>query len=115
VELLDRVHQASVHFVASLENRPRAVVEEVVLRVAEEALHNALRHSGASLVEVTLGNTGDRIICEVKDNGVGIDPTGQLGLGLASMRERAARVKGTLEVTSTQASGTTVRLVVPGG
>ncbi|WP_203910407.1 GAF domain-containing sensor histidine kinase [Rhizocola hellebori] len=115
VELLDRVHAASVHFVSSLQNRLPAKVEEAVLRVAEEALHNALRHSGATIIEVSLGNTGDRVICEVKDNGAGIDPAGQQGLGLASMRERAARVKGTLGVVSTAAAGTTVTLVVPGG
>jgi signal transduction histidine kinase len=114
VELLDRVHAASVHFVSSLQSRLPAKVEEVVLRVAEEALHNALRHSGASIIEVSLGNTADRVLCQVKDNGTGIDPAGQQGLGLASMRERAARVNGTLTLTSTPASGTTVSLVVPG-
>jgi signal transduction histidine kinase len=114
VELLDRVHEASIRFVSSLRRRLPAKVEEMVLRVAEEALHNAVRHSGASAIEVSLGSTGDRIICEVKDNGDGIDPAGQQGLGLASMRERAARIKGTLSVTSTPASGTTVTLVVPG-
>ncbi|HCT79500.1 MAG TPA: diguanylate cyclase [Micromonosporaceae bacterium] len=115
VELLDRVHDASVHFVSSLQSRPPAKVEEVVLRVAEEALHNALRHSGAANIEVSLGNTGDRLICEIKDDGAGIGPAVGRGMGLASMRERAARVKGTLSVTSEPGKGTTVTLVVPRG
>lgn len=123
VALLDRVHDATVEFTAASSVRLTPQVEETVLRVAEEALHNALRHAAATHVTVTLstntaGGAGS-VVCEVVDDGVGFDPATPEGsgarLGLASMRERARRAHGTLTVTSRPGAGTTVRLVVPGG
>lgn len=113
VELLDRVHSAQVEFVSSLEARLPSKVEEVVLRVAEEALHNALRHADASRVRVSLIQSRSSIVCEISDDGSGIDPQLERGLGLASMRERAGRVGGTLSVESQQDKGTTITLAVP--
>jgi signal transduction histidine kinase len=95
--------------------------EETLLRVAEEALHNALRHAGASAVRVSLAVAADRTVTlTVTDDGVGFDVdtpprAAARRLGLASMRERARAAGGTLGVTSTPGGGTTVRLAVPGG
>ncbi len=113
VELLDRVHSAKVEFVSSLEGRLPSKVEEVILRVAEEALHNALRHAYASHVRVSLVQSRSAVVCEISDDGAGIDPALQRGLGIASMRERAARVGGTLSLASQQGQGTIVTLAVP--
>ena len=89
-------------------------VQAAAFRVAQEALHNALRHSGASVVSVTLSRTRSRVILEVADDGTGFDPgLASGGLGLASMRERAAAVGGVLRVTSAPGAGTRVRLAVP--
>jgi signal transduction histidine kinase len=120
VQLLDRVHEAHVTFASSLPpRRLPAAVEEVVLRVAEEALHNALRHANAATVTVTLsplGKTG--VQCSVADDGVGFDvPAADAAsrrLGLSSMRERARKVRGSLAVRSKPGEGTTVTLEVPG-
>lgn len=90
-------------------------VAAAVFRVAQEALHNALRHSGASEISVTLSRTRRRVVLEVADDGTGFDPTlAPGGLGLASMRERAAAVGGVLRVSSAPGTGTLVRLAVPG-
>jgi signal transduction histidine kinase len=79
---------------------------DVVYRIAQEALSNALRHSGARNVAVRITDHS----LEVADDGTGV--VGEnTGLGLASMRERAASAGGTLTVES--GSGTTVRLVLP--
>ncbi len=94
--------------------------EQVVLRVAQEALHNALRHSAAELIEVSLAvvpkaaNCGARLT--VRDDGVGFDPeVAKRGLGLVSMRERADSVGGALTVRTEPGQGTVIELEVPGG
>jgi signal transduction histidine kinase len=90
---------------------PRA--ETALYRVAQEALHNALRHAGASEVTVSLAKTGRRVVLAVCDDGRGFAPeTPSGGLGLASMRERAAAAGGTLTITSGE-RGTEVRMAVP--
>ncbi len=89
-----------------------------VLRVAQEALHNALRHAGAGLVEVALRRADGRLRLEVADDGTGFDPADPAlrttRLGLTSMEERAGRLGGTLDIASGP-GGTTVRLEVGGG
>jgi signal transduction histidine kinase len=88
--------------------------ETVIYRVAQEAIGNALRHSGGQGVTVTLAGRQGRVVLEVRDDGNGFDlSTTQSGLGLASMRERAASAGGRLTVTSSPGTGTVVRLSVP--
>ncbi len=92
--------------------------QQVVLRVAQEALHNALRHAGASRVRVTLAGNEAGARLEVADDGTGFDPAAALragGLGLRSMRDRACSVRGRAVVESAPGGGTVVRLEVPGG
>jgi signal transduction histidine kinase len=85
--------------------------EAAVYRVAQEALHNALRHSGAAAICVSLFARRRRVILEVADRGQGfVAEAASGGLGLASMRERAASVSGTLTVRSAPGKGTLVRL-----
>ena len=85
-----------------------------VYRVAQEALHNALRHSGAPVVCVSLSARRRRVVLEVTDRGRGFTPgAAPGGLGLASMRERAASAGGTLTVRSAPGEGTLVRLELP--
>jgi len=88
-----------------------------VLRIAQEALGNALRHAEAERIEVRLENGGGALVLSVADDGVGFDPEGPevrgQRLGLTSMAERATELGGTLRVTSTPGRGTTVRLEVP--
>jgi len=91
--------------------QPRA--EAALYRVAQEALHNALRHSGAGTVGVRLTRTARRVTLDVEDGGHGFAPAAPSGgVGLASMRERAASVGGTLTIKSGN-TGTLVRLTVP--
>ena len=91
-----------------------------VLRIAQEALHNALRHADADQITVTLSDPGGgRLALEVADDGVGFDPAdGALRarrLGLTSMAERAERIGGRLDVHSAPGEGTTVRLELGDG
>jgi signal transduction histidine kinase len=116
-ELLDRVHRARVRFVGAAVPRLSPAREEAAYRIAQEALHNALRHGSPSLIEVRLIARGGSVRLEVDDDGQGFDPATPAGatgrLGLSSMRERARSAGGSLELTSTPGGGTTVRLTVP--
>jgi len=88
----------------------------VVYRVAQEALSNAARHSGAGSVEVRL-RRAERggVELEVADDGRGFAfDEAERGLGIAGMRERALLIGGELTIESRPQHGTTVRLSVPG-
>ena len=88
----------------------------VVYRVAQEALANATRHSGAGEVEARLRRREDGgVELTVADDGRGFAfDEAEGGLGIAGMRERALLVGGELTIESRPGRGTTVRLVVPG-
>ena len=89
-------------------------VQLVVYRVAQEALSNAARHSGAENVEVRLARDGDRVELVVTDDGSGFTfDQAARGLGIAGMRERALLVGGEVDVESRPGVGTRVRLRVP--
>jgi two-component system, NarL family, sensor histidine kinase UhpB len=89
-------------------------VQLVVYRVAQEALTNAARHSGAERVEVSLRQSGGGVELEVADDGRGFAfEQSESGLGIGGMRERALLVGGELTIESRPGDGTTVRLSVP--
>ncbi|MER5867930.1 GAF domain-containing sensor histidine kinase [Kitasatospora sp. NPDC002040] len=118
-QVLDRAHTAEVRFSSDGVRTLPPGQEAAVLRVAQEALHNALRHSGAALVEVTLtGTPGRGARLRVHDDGHGFDPEAVRRegrhLGLVSMRDRAAAVGGTLSLESAPGRGTAIELEVPG-
>ncbi|MFF6784110.1 GAF domain-containing protein [Streptomyces sp. NPDC012510] len=119
VQVLDRAHGAHVTFSGRGARALPAAQEEAMLRVAQEALHNALRHSGAEHVDVTLDRRGGGAVLRVTDDGDGFDPRAvrRAGrhLGLVSMRDRASGVGGRLTVESAPGKGTTIEMEVPGG
>jgi signal transduction histidine kinase len=84
-----------------------------LLCVIQEALTNARRHSGAKSVVVSVGMEGRDLGAEVSDDGLGFRPSMATGVGLSSMRERAAAIGGRLEIESTVGQGTRVRIRIP--
>jgi two-component system sensor histidine kinase UhpB len=88
-------------------------VQLVVYRVAQEALSNAVRHSGAGRIEVSLRRAADGVELTVADDGRGFAfEESESGLGIAGMRERALLLGGELTIESRPGRGTTVRLTV---
>jgi signal transduction histidine kinase len=85
-----------------------------LLRVLQEALVNARRHSAARRVEVILSTEQRRLRAEVADDGRGFDPASvQGGLGVSGMRERASALGGRLEIESAPGKGTSVKVEAP--
>lgn len=86
-----------------------------VYRVVQEALANAARHGEARRVAVVLERTAEQLVVSVRDDGRGFDAGAPVehGVGLATMRERALSLHGTLSIESRFGRGTTVRLALP--
>jgi signal transduction histidine kinase len=119
VELLRRLEERDVRLVLAGDIPADQVRDAEILRIAQEALQNALKHAQARHVTVTLSAPAGRLLLEVEDDGIGFDPdapaTRSRRLGLTSMEERARRIGGTLEIHSARGVGTTVRLNAAGG
>jgi len=93
-------------------------IENEVFRIAQEALANAVRHSGATRVALGLRYHPDELTLSVSDNGIGFQATDTTlpekgHFGLQGMRERANQIGGTLNVKSSTDGGTTVTLSAP--
>ncbi|CAN5210656.1 hypothetical protein BH20ACT5_BH20ACT5_25280 [soil metagenome] len=119
IELLRRVHDVPI----DLDLRPAGPVSPVLaaelFKLASEALSNALQHATATRVAVSLHRDGERLRLAVHDDGTGFDLAGTLRrgrrLGLASMRERAEALGGTLHIDTEPGRGTEVVVEVPDG
>jgi len=89
--------------------------EELLYRIGQEAITNAVKHSGSQAVCAQVSAGDSLVTLTVRDHGSGFDPGGPYAghLGLVLMRSRAAETGGTVEVTNTPGGGTTVRAAVP--
>jgi len=93
---------------------PGAEVEDQLLKVAQEAISNALRHSGTDRVEIELSERDGDLTLQISDSGVGFDPDSvDWGMGLANMRDRVERMAGAFQITTGPGQGTTVVIVLP--
>lgn len=119
IDVIGRAYPVDVRFSSDCDGRCALpdYVEDTVFRVAQEALHNALRHADPRTVEIELRTPEGRVQLTVHDDGKGFDgdPARQSGhhLGLSSMRERARRGGGRLRVSSRPGEGTKVELELP--
>jgi signal transduction histidine kinase len=86
-------------------------VKEAFYRVAQEALHNVVKHARATHVDLVLCAGDEGAFLDLKDNGVGFDPSGDFPghLGLRSMRERVTRIGGSFEIESAPGEGAHLR------
>ncbi len=116
VEMLRRLHGVDVQLIADGVGAGSDPGDLDVLRIANEAIHNAVRHGAAQQVKVRLHGAPHSLTLEVVDDGVGFDPLDpelrSRHLGLTSMEERARELGGRLELGSAPGAGTTVRLEV---
>src|SRR5205814_303694 len=89
--------------------------KEALYRIAQEALHNTVKHADASAVDVHLSVDRAGVTLEIRDDGKGFDPRGSFPghLGLRSMRERIAHCGGTVQIDSAPGRGTRVYAHLP--
>jgi signal transduction histidine kinase len=117
VDVLRRVSGQAIELLVRDPPRLPPAGSAQVLRIAQEALQNAVRHGGAHRIEVRLESADGGLALSVADDGRGFDATapGVRGrrLGLTSMEERAAELGGRLAIESRPGAGTRVRLEVP--
>jgi PAS domain S-box-containing protein len=90
-------------------------VEEALYRIAQEALHNVVKHANAEQARIALKRVGRELRLSVEDDGVGFDPglAPRGHLGLVGMRQRAERIGGELDVARRPGGGSKVRVTVP--
>lgn len=91
-------------------------VEHHLLRLGQEAIANALQHSGCTTIRVTLTQTSEASVLEVADDGRGFDPNGPSRpghFGLVGMRERANQLRARLDIETRPGHGSTIRVTIP--
>jgi signal transduction histidine kinase len=115
VEMLARTHGTDIHLDVEADfASPGGDCDLAVLRIAHEALNNAIRHARAEHVTVRLARNDGELVVEVADDGVGFDPHApdlrSRHLGLTSMEERARESGGRLRIKSSPGAGTVVRV-----
>jgi signal transduction histidine kinase len=111
--------QSSGHRITFTHERvPDAIAQDLkvcLYRVAQEAVQNAIKYSGAREIFMSLAGTGDALTLIVGDHGTGFDAQASMhrGLGLVSMGERVEAFGGTLRIQSAPGAGTRIEATVP--
>ena len=120
---IERSVPCQIKFVDELKlgGRLSTQVEVTLYRVAQEAINNALKHSGANLIQITLNNTQDFLNLTIKDDGVGFDQElvfekskeRSSGNGLTNMRERAQLINARITIEGVPDLGVIVAVQLP--
>jgi signal transduction histidine kinase len=114
--LLSRVHRVEIEVECDDDPGLEGRAEHEVFRIVQEALTNAVRHSQAARITVSVANGGGLAVT-IRDDGLGFEPEARTSrgkrLGLTSMRDRAYSLGGRLTIDSAPGHGATVRLEIP--
>jgi PAS domain S-box-containing protein len=97
-------------------NVPDALSKEIsssIYHIAQECLRNVAKHSGAKTVSVAIEYRQNLLRLKVRDEGVGLKPSGANGIGIVAMKERAHLINGQLSIQSEHGAGTEVSVEVP--
>jgi len=111
----------AVNVNASIDGHVPATVETTMYRIVSEALINVVRHARATHADVVLRKEAHRVICSVRDNGIGLDASvaekgktrGRQGLGLVEIQERTAALGGVLRLVPNIERGTDLTVEIP--
>jgi len=114
-ELAER-QQVEINWIADISTSISPEVGLTLFRILQEALHNAIKHSGVKRFEVQLQERHNEVHLVITDSGKGFDPKKALqgtGLGLTSMSERVRLINGTISINSNPNHGTKIHVRVP--
>ena len=116
--LVDRARAGGIDVRLVVDGEPRPLppgIDLAAYRIAQEGLTNALRHSGASEVTVSVHHEPESVKVQVRDNGHGLKRTENPGHGLVGVRERVALYDGTVDVANGPDGGVTLTATLPTG
>jgi signal transduction histidine kinase len=117
VDALRRTHVVDMQVEAAIDLALTLEQEHMLLRIAQEAIHNVVKHAPAAQARVRLQRRGAHAILTVSDTGPGFAPATRSStertLGMTTMRQRAAEIGADIEVRSAPGRGTTVTVRVP--
>jgi signal transduction histidine kinase len=119
----ERLEEAGVALVwdaSDVNRRLPPELETALFRIVQEAVNNVVRHARAGTVRIELWENDGHVVADVEDDGIGFDATrftqprsGEAGLGLIGMQERASRFGGTIDVRSAPGEGTYLHIELP--
>ena len=110
---LSQQHQIDVHLEAEELDNLGDDISLCLFRVAQEALNNAVKHGHAKQITVVLAREAGRVRLQIKDTGIGFDPSARPeGLGMVSMQERLRLVGAKLAINSSPGQGTVIEALV---
>lgn len=117
-EFTDKLSNKDLHttvYTEGLDERLDASIETVLYRVVQECVHNSIRHSGATRLDISLIRDAEGIRGTIEDNGKGFDPksTDSRGIGLKNIITRIDYLKGTVDFDSAVGRGTVVSIYIP--
>jgi signal transduction histidine kinase len=121
LDAIDQIGQtltadSGVRLQSKLEGLPYALPEQCegnLLRIAQEALTNAVRHAGASSIDILLAYRTESVVLEVGDSGQGMTGRETAGFGIDGMKERARQIGAQLKILSEAGHGTRIIVTVP--
>ena len=108
--------RSGVSVKVTAEEVPEELPEEhktCIYRVVQEALHNAVQHSGARNVRVSVRPDDGRLLLTISDDGKGFNPRAEKGMGLLGMEERVSHLGGTFAVESSEGRGVSIHISLP--
>lgn len=117
IDVVRRISHKRIELSEDGYERQPLPLEKELFRIIQEALNNAVKHSEAERIAVSLASKNGSVAIAIEDDGVGFDPSDPLirtrRLGMTSMEERAEALGGEMRITSKRGKGTRVRVKVP--
>ncbi|MCZ7672422.1 MAG: ATP-binding protein [Chloroflexi bacterium] len=113
---INHYHRLDIEITAQIEEGLHLSPQEenVLFRVVQEAISNAVRHAEANEISVSLQSLGDEIVLIIEDDGKGFSvETAQPGFGLETMSGRVKTLKGLVHIGSSHQAGTIIKVTVP--
>lgn len=108
--------RSGIHVKIAAEGIPEKLPDDLntcIYRIVQEALHNAMQHSGAHIVRVSVQLKDANMCLSIQDDGKGFSPKGGRGMGLLGMEERVGRMGGSFAIESEPGLGAILRVVLP--